>query len=286
MAGELYMGFLEHLDELRKRFLICIVATIIIMAFVLTLVIEKGEVGGITVYYPWWDYPNNVAAQLFEQFKADLLPDNVVLLNIKGIDALLVDIKIGIFLSIALATPIIAWQMSKFILPALYPRERRFIAKIVLPATGLFILGALFSYYVFTPFAMDFFFSFSEELEVGIPDPQGNIQPTIGVSEFLGWIIMMTLAFGLIFELPIFMGGISFLGLISWRTWLGGWRYAMVAFLVIGGIITPDASGVTQILVAIPMFGLYMLGVGLSYIAETREERKEKRAAKRAAKET
>ncbi len=275
MAGELYMSFFEHLDELRRRFAICIIAILVIFGFVLTLVIVEGEVGGVTVYYPWYDYPNNIPAQLFERFKADLLPDDVVLLNIKGIDALLVDIKIALFLSIALATPVIAWQGAKFLLPALYPRERRFIAKIVLPATLLFVLGALFSYFVFTPFAMEFFFSFSEEMEVGIPDPGGNIQPTIGVSDFLSWVIMMTLAFGLIFELPIFMAGISYLGIVGWRTWLGGWRYAVVAFLIIGGIITPDASGVTQIFVAVPMVGLYMLGVGMAYLSERRRDRDE-----------
>jgi sec-independent protein translocase protein TatC len=160
-------------------------------------------------------------------------------------------------------------------MPALYPHEKSFIAKLVLPATALFILGALFSYLVFTPIAIDFFFSFGDQFGVGIPAP-GNgtvdLQPTIAVGSFLSWVILMVLAFGVIFELPVFMAGITYLGLVDGRGWLKGWRYALIAFLVIGGIITPDASGLTQILVAIPMFLLYMGGVGVAFLIERRED--------------
>jgi sec-independent protein translocase protein TatC len=268
MVGELRMTFLGHLEELKERVRNCLVAFLIVFGCVYMLSIKTGQIGGVTVYYPYPDFFDNIPAQLFEQFKADLLPANVILLNIGGIDALLVDVKIAMFLAVALCTPIFAWQAAKFILPALYPHERRFIAKIVLPTTLLFILGALFSYFLFTPFAMDFFFAYSEELEVGIPNATGGFEPTIGVSNFLSWITLMVLAFGIIFELPVFMGALTKLGIVSAEKWKSGWRYAVVAFLVIGGIITPDASGVTQILVAIPMTGLYIGGVGLAYYIE------------------
>ena len=268
MAGELRMSFFEHLDELRHRVIVSLIAFAAIFFVVYMMSIRRGEIWGFPVYYPYPDFYHNIPAQLFEVFKRDLLPSNVVLLNINGIDALLVDVKIAMFLSLALGTPVFAWQAAKFLVPALHTHERNFIAKIVVPASLLFLVGALFSYFVFTPFAMSFFFVYSENLDVGIPNVAGGLNPTIGVSNFLSWVTMMVLAFGLIFELPVFMSGITYLNIVRAKSWLKGWRYALIAFLVIGGIITPDVSGLTQMLVAVPMFGLYLIGVAVAYWIE------------------
>ena len=290
MVGELRMTFFQHLGELKRRVTICLIAFLIVFACVYMLSVRTTEIGDTTVPYLYPDFYNNIPAQVFEEFKEDLLPDDVVLLNIGGIDALIVDVKIAMFLAFALCTPVFAWQAASFILPALYPKERRFIAKIVGPASVLFLIGALFGYLFFTPIAMDFFFTYSEELGVGIPVadlPAGGLdvlnnttinvtlKPTIGVSNFLSWITMMVLAFGLIFELPVFMAALSKLGIVTARRWLSGWRYAVVAFLIVGGIITPDVSGVTQVFVALPMVGLYMAGVGIAYYIERGARRRE-----------
>jgi len=261
------MSFLAHLDELRKRVMVSLAAFLIVFFIVYTMSIRRGELWGFTVYYPFPDFYDNIPAQLFRVFKADFLPDDIVLLNINGIDALLVDVKIAMFLSVGLCTPVFAWQAGKFLLPALRKHERSFLAKIVVPTSVLFLVGALFSYFVFTPFALSFFFTYSENMDVGI-DVAGDLRPTIGVLNFLSWITVMVLAFGLIFELPVFMGGITFLSIVRARSWLSGWRYALIAFLIVGGIITPDVSGITQMIVAVPMFGLYMVGVGVAYYIE------------------
>jgi sec-independent protein translocase protein TatC len=281
MVGQLRMTFLEHLEELKHRVKICLVAFLVVFGAVYMLSVKFTTLWGYTIPYLYPDFFHNIPAQLFAEFKADLLPDNIILLNIGGIDALIVDVKLAMFLAFAICTPIFAWQIGKFITPALFPRERRFIAKIVLPTTILFIIGALFSYFFFTPIAMDFFFTYSEQLDVGIPitDPVTNettIWPTIGVSNFLSWITIMVLAFGIIFELPVFMAALTRLGIVSAKKWKDGWRYAIVAFLVIGGLITPDVSGVTQIFVAIPMTCLYILGIGMAMYIEKKKREREK----------
>jgi len=262
MADEQRMSFLAHLEELRLRVGYSLAAFLVVFFLVYTMSIRRGELWGMQVYYVYPDFYNNIPAQLFEVFKSDLLPPDVKLLNIQGIDALLVDVKLAMFLSVAISMPVFAWQAAKFLTPALYPHERAFVARIVLPATLLFVLGALFSYYVFTPTALSFFFSFGDEL---------GVEPTIAVGSFLSWVTLMVLAFGIIFELPVFMAGITFLGIVSARGWFNGWRYAIIAFLIVGGIITPDASGLTQLLVAVPMFGLYMGGVAVAFLVERRE---------------
>jgi sec-independent protein translocase protein TatC len=252
MDEEARMGFLAHLEEVRARVIVCLIAFIIIFVCVYMLSVKSFEWNGLTIYYLWPDFYNNIPSQLFEKFKADLLPEDVVLINIGGIDALVANVKIAMFVSVAICTPIFAWQIGKFFMPALYPHEKRFMAGIVIPVTVLFIIGALFAYSFFTPIALEFFYTFGDAM---------GVEPTMGVSQFLSWIIMMTLAFGIIFELPVFMAALTKLGVVAAESWKKGWRYAIIAFVIIGGFITPDVSGVTQILVAIPMTLLYIVGI-------------------------
>jgi len=260
------MGFLQHLEELKDRVFVSLVFFIIVFATIYMLSIRSFEWNGWTVYYPYPDFYNNIPAQLFERFKADLLPPDVRLLNIGGIDALVVNVKIAMFLAFAICIPVFAWQASKFFMPALYPHERRFLASTVLPSTALFVAGALFSYLFFTPWAMEFFFTFSDTM---------GVEKTMAVTKFLSWIFLMILAFGLIFLLPVFMAGLTKLGVVAAETWRNGWRYAIVAFVIIGGIITPDVSGVTQIVVAVPMSLLYVAGVYVCHRIERRDAERE-----------
>ncbi len=246
------MGFLEHLDELRARFIVVLIAFIVIFICVYMFSIRSFEWNGLTLYYIWPDFYNNIPSQLFERFKADLLPEDVVLINVGGIDPLVANVKIAMFVSFALCTPIIAWQAGKFFMPALFPHEKRFMAGIIIPVTILFFIGACFAYFFFTPLALDFFYVFGDAM---------GVEPTMGVANFLSWVIMMILAFGLIFELPVFMASLTKLGVVAADSWVAGWRYAIVAFVIIGGIITPDVSGLTQILVAIPMTVLFFIGI-------------------------
>jgi Sec-independent protein secretion pathway component TatC len=99
MAQELRMTFLEHLEELRRRVGYSLIAFIVVFFLVYTMSIREGELWGMRVFYLWPDFYDNIPAQLFELFKADLLPPDVVLLNIQGIDALLVDVKLAMFRS-------------------------------------------------------------------------------------------------------------------------------------------------------------------------------------------
>jgi len=263
---ETSMGFLQHLEELRDRVQVCLIFFIVIFACVYMLSIRSFEWNGWTIYYLYPDFYNNIPAQMFEHFKADLLPPDVLLLNIGGIDALVVNVKIGMFTAFALSIPVFAWQGAKFFMPALYDHERSFLAWTILPSTALFIMGALFSYFLFTPWAMEFFFTFSDTM---------GVEKTMAVTKFLSWIFLMILAFGIIFLLPIFMAGLTKLGVVAAQTWKNGWRYAIVAFVIIGGIITPDVSGVTQIIVAVPMTLLYVVGIYICVRIERKETERE-----------
>jgi Sec-independent protein secretion pathway component TatC len=91
------------------------------------------------------------------------------------------------------------------------------------------------------------------------------ISKTVLLTEFVNFVFLFLLAFGFVFEIPLLMVGLTKLGVVQPATWKGGWRYAVVGSLVFGAFITPDGSGVTELIVAVPMCALYGIGTGLSY---------------------
>jgi sec-independent protein translocase protein TatC len=91
--------------------------------------------------------------------------------------------------------------------------------------------------------------------------------------DFISFVLLFMLAFGLAFELPVLMYGLTALGIISSEFWKKNWRFAAIAIFVFGAIITPDGSGITMFLVALPMLALYVLGYAASVRLERRRER-------------
>jgi sec-independent protein translocase protein TatC len=219
---------------------------------------REGELFGFKIFYPYPDYTNNIANAVFIQIKQDFLPSQLALFPVRLIDPILINVQISLFLGIAVSTPYIYYQIGKFIGPGLYEHEKRSLSYITIPATFLFILGCLFSYFIITPFMIDFMYMYIESMET---------IPMVSISDFVSFILMMTLAFGLIFELPIFMVGFTKLGLVTPDFWKRHWRMAVIIMALIGAAITPDGSGITMMIVAIPMMVLYLVGyIGSKYV--------------------
>ena len=256
------MTFWEHLAELRNCLIRIGVTIGAVSVFFFLFGLRYGELFGYRIVYPYPDMTNNISNLVFLQIKADLLPSNIQLFPVKLIDPILINVQISLFLGIACSTPMIFIQMGYFVGPGLYQHERRAIKLIAIPATFLFILGCFFSYYIITPFMIDFMYLYIESM--------GTLQ-MVSIGDFISFVLMMTLAFGLIFELPIFMIGLTKIGLISADFWKRHWRGAVIIMVIVGAVITPDGSGITQMVVAIPMMVLYLVGyLGARYV-ETRK---------------
>jgi sec-independent protein translocase protein TatC len=165
----------------------------------------------------------------------------------------------SLFLAIMFSMPLILWELGKFFKPALKPKEKRIVIKTIIPATLLFITGCMFAFFIIIPFTIKFLL----HIIVGL-----DSQALITVDSFMKFIILFTLAFGLAFELPIIMYGLSRLGIVSSRFWRQNWRYAFIIFIIFGGVITPDGSGITQLMIAVPMLGLYFCGYAAVRIKE------------------
>ncbi len=260
MSFEWLNAYLEHLDDLRKRIIVIAASIGAIFFFCIVFELKTVVVSGITLAYPYPNPFNPVAIQLFVKMRADLVPaaingQPIITAVLTPLDAIMVEIKVALFIAVAIGMPIIVYQIGKFIAPALKPKEKSLLVKIALPSALLFIAGAVFAYMFVVPFV----FSFLYRIAGSMVD-----QTFLSPGEFIDFTLTFLIGFGLAFELPVFMVGLCALGLVQPDFWKKNWRYSTVAIFVFGAVITPDGSGVTMFLVAIPMLVLYLAGYLIS----------------------
>ncbi|HEX9491881.1 MAG TPA: twin-arginine translocase subunit TatC, partial [Thermoanaerobaculia bacterium] len=223
------MSFLEHLEELRKRLIISIVA--LGVAFLVC-----------------WNFADRIFA-LLAQPLSRFLPPGDKLVFTRLTEPFMLYMKVAFFAGIFLASPIILWQLWLFIAPGLYKRERRYAAPFIIIASLFFILGGYFGYRVLLPGTCAFF------LETG-----RQFKQMIKADEFFSFASMIILACGAVFETPILIFFLARLGIVTPAFLLQKFKWAIVAAFIIAAIVTPTPDMVTQTALALPMIGLYALG--------------------------
>ncbi len=177
--------------------------------------------------------------------------------------------RVALFTGIALAMPIILYEIYAYIDPALRPNERRFIVLLGPFVLLLFVGGMAFCYFLLLPSAINFLFTFASDVFEAAPR----------ASEYISFVTTFILGVGLVFEMPVIIFGVTTVGLVK-RSWLGKQRrYVVLLVFVLGAIITPTPDPFNQTLVAVPMYLLFELGLLLSYIAERARKRSAARAA-------
>ena len=255
-------GINQHLEELRKRILRIVIAVGIITAFVLTFHIEPIQVNQITLYYPTPEPINNIAAQITNHMKINLVPEDVQLIQTAPGQAFFAQIYIAALVGIVAGMPIIIKELVGFIKPALKENEINVSRNISLPALGLFIGGCVFSYNLVIPYILDFLYRYGES---------AGLVTFLNVIEFVTFVLQFLLAFGFSFQLPLGMYAISVSGMVDADFWRKNIRYAIVVIVIFGAAITPDGSGVTMWFIAGPMIALYAAGM---IIIERKEHKK------------
>ncbi len=262
------MTFFEHLEELRQRLKIVIIVVIVLFALYLTTAIGSVTIAGtqVPMLVPALGPTSaNIATQFIVAMKNYLVPERVgnIPLNFSFAqpwDAYVVMFKVAFFLAAVSASPVIVYEVGRFISPALKPSEKRLILRITLPMLALFLSGVALCFVVVLPFTFNLLYSVQNILGANFLVLYGD--------NFIDFVLLFSVAFGLAFQLPVVMYGLSWLGIVSSDFWKKYWRFAAIAIFFFGAIITPDGSGVTMMLVSIPMLFLYVAGYAVAVQVE------------------
>ena len=161
-------------------------------------------------------------------------------------EAFTVFMRLSLFGGFVLASPVVIWQLWAFIAPALTKRERRVVIPIVAILVVLFLGGIAFGYWALDR-GLSFLLGFGGD----------RLEPIIGGNEYLSFAVRFLLVFGLSFEFPVFVYAAAAIGLVGWRRLASGRRWAVLAIVTIGAVLTPSGDPLTLLLLSVPLYILY-----------------------------
>ncbi len=228
----------SHLEELRKRLIRILIAV---------------GIGFFACYY-FKEYLFKIITQPLVQ----VLPKNSHMIFTGLPEAFFIYMKIAFFASLFLTSPYIFYQIWRFIAPGLYPAEKRHVIPFVISSTSLFVAGVLFGYFLALPPAFEFFVAFSSDF----------LKPMISFREYLSFSLKMLLAFGVSFEMPVFIFFMARLGIVNAKMLRKQRRYAILVIFIVAAVLTPSPDAFSQILMAVPLMILYEISIFLSKYAE------------------
>ncbi len=228
--NEREMTLTDHLEELRRRLTVCVVAVGI--AFCAT-------------YY--------FAKDLFQLLMNPLLkvmpPDNGLIFT--GLpEAFFTYLKVALVAAIFASAPVILFEIWRFTAPGLYAKEKKYIFPFVFFSTIFFVGGALFGYYIVFPFGFSFFVGFANDF----------IRPMPSVKEYFAFATRMLFAFGIVFELPVFTMFLAIIGLLKSHTLSKNRKYAFLGVFMVSAVLTPP-DVVSQLMMAGPLMILYEISI-------------------------
>ncbi len=246
------MDFFEHLEELRNRILRSLAYLIVGMVVAWFL---REDI------FAFVRHPLDVAIDP-SAWPPGREPD---LIGDKVTTGFVFAFQVAFFGGIMLAFPLIALEAWLFIEPALLDHERKY-ALIVLPFSVLLFVGGVGFCYTIAPIGIKFLLGFQKGFEM---------RPLLNLVEYMRFIIRLFIIFGLVFQLPLVLMFLSFVGLVSSRQLIEKWRYAVVAIFIIAAIATPTTDPFTMTVMAGPVVALYGLSILLAMLVERGRRRRE-----------
>ena len=224
------MPLTAHLEELRKRLIYSFVALAV----------------GFGISYGFKEKLFFFLSRPLEKH----LPEGSSLQYISIPEAFLTYLKISLFGGLILAMPVLLYQLWRFVAPGLYEREKRYFIPFVFFSMIFFLGGASFCYYIVFPFVFRFFMSFSD----------GSLLAMPAIKQYLSFATRLLVAFGLVFEMPIFFFFLGRVGLVSYKTLARQRRMAVVLVFLGAALLTPP-DVVSQLMLAGPLMILFELSI-------------------------
>jgi sec-independent protein translocase protein TatC len=239
------MGFLEHLEELRRRVIAALISVTV----------------GFAVC---WFFVEKIFAliqrPIIEALQRHKLAEQLVYTS--PTEPFNVYLKVALIAGLFLASPAVFYQLWMFISPGLYRNEERYVLPFMFFAVGLFLAGGWFGYVIAYPAALDFLIGFGEQFA-----------PMITISEYTNMFLTVMIGLGIIFEMPVVIFFLALMGVVTagflWRNL----RYAILVIFIVAAILTPTSDIMNLMIFAAPMIALYVLSIGLAWLVSPARRR-------------
>ena len=242
------MGFLDHLEELRRRIVYSIAAV------------------AIGFFACWWKVEwiyDLMQRPILEVLRANGMSDKLVYLN--PTEPFNLYLKIAALAGLFVTSPFVLYQVWMFISPGLYRHEKRYVVPFMTSTIALFLTGGFFGYKVVYPQALAFLVHFGRQF-----------QPMITISEYTSLFLSIILGMGLIFEMPILIFFLALMGMITARFMWKNFRYAILLIFIVAAIVTPTPDILSMCIFAAPMVALYAISIGIAWAVHPKQRRARK----------
>ena len=228
------MSFLDHLEELRKRIIYVLIAVTL-------------------TFLACWTF----AGDLFQIVSRPIAQAGIQLNMMNPTEGFNLQLKMALVAAIFLASPFIMAQVWLFIAPGLYKHERRYAVPFIVLSSVLFVTGGLFGYFIAFPFALLFLLQMGRDMGLNL---------VINASYYYDIFIAVELGLGVVFEIPAVIFVLSRIGLVDGWFLLKHTKYAILLAFVVAAVITPSGDIPNLMIMAVPMVGLYLLGVVVAFV--------------------
>src|SRR6202046_2912914 len=239
------MGFLDHLEELRKRIVYSIIAV---------------AVGFCACWWKVEKIYDVMQRPIMDALKANGMSEKLVYLN--PTEPFNLYLKIAALAGLFLTSPFVLYQVWMFISPGLYRNEKRYVVPFMVSTIALFAAGGYFGYKIVYPRALEFLIHFGRQF-----------QPMITIGEYTSLFLSIILGMGLIFEMPILIFFLALMGIVSAGFMWKNFRYAILLIFIVAAIVTPTPDILSMCIFAAPMVALYGVSIGIAYIVHPKQRR-------------
>eukprot|EP00879_Flechtneria_rotunda_P002033 GHRR01002211.1.p1 GENE.GHRR01002211.1~~GHRR01002211.1.p1 ORF type:complete len:295 (+),score=104.17 GHRR01002211.1:560-1444(+) len=240
LPDDMEMPIWDHLDELRERVLVALLAAAV-------------GIGGCFLF----------SKELVLFLEAPVADAGVRFLQLSPGEFFFTTFKVAGYSGLLLAAPTVLYEIIAYVVPGLTKSERKFLAPVVFGSSILFYVGLVFSYEILTPAALNFFVSYAE----------GAVESLWSIDQYFQFVLVLMLSTGLSFQVPIIQVMLGQLGIINSQQMFSLWRYVVVGSTVVAAVLTPSTDPFTQALLAIPLVGLYMGGAAAVRLIEQSKAR-------------
>jgi len=238
LSPEEKQTIIEHLEALRSSLIIAFVAIII---------------AAVCCFY----YSEQILAIVTSPLRS--LNENLVVTGVT--EAFFVKLKLSFYSGFVIAFPVVAWALWRFLKPALYPSERKYVYIFVPLAVGLFAIGVLFAYFGVLRLILNFLIYIAGE----------SLDTMFKVDQYVSFVLAFTIPFGLVFELPVVVFFLSKLGIVRYEQLARNRKYALLVIVILAAALTPGPDPISQMLMAGPVYLLYEISIWVSKFAKPRK---------------